>query len=92
MGSLRANIDLAEEVLLHEVRIRLRAVGGKSHVFVEIERRDVAEIELVIAMKIDEFAIKLEWRAASGKSEHGRWLFVDDAGHESSRHFAGFFR
>ena len=50
---LLLNIDMAEEVLLHERMVALRMIFGDTHIFVHVERNHVLERDLPILIKVD---------------------------------------
>ena len=54
----RRDIDVPEKILRHEIVVRRRMFWREADVFVEVERDDAAEIELLLAMQPDQFAIQ----------------------------------
>jgi hypothetical protein len=53
---------------------------SQTHVLVEVERRDAAEIEPFIAMQSDQLLIQPQRRPAGGEAEHGIRFLPNDGG------------
>ncbi len=51
-----------EEVLLHEVVIALRVAGSHPNVLVQVECRDLSEVEPFVAMHADQFLVESQRR------------------------------
>ncbi len=78
----RVDVDVIEEVLLHEVAIAVRVGGTEAHVLVEVEGDDARKIEPFLAVHADQLGIRAQRRAAGGQSEHAGGLLADQFGHE----------
>lgn len=50
--------------------VTLRMQWGETHVLIQVKSRDLREIQLLFAMKTDQFLVPLEGRAARGQPQH----------------------
>jgi len=94
VGALLVDVDVSEEILAHEPAVRLVVRGGEADVFVEVEGRDAAEVQALLAVHPDQFLIEPQGRTAGGETEHSVRLFAYDAGDDLSSEEAadfGFF-
>ncbi len=71
---------MAEKVLPHEGVVARGMLRGEAHVFVEVEGRNLAEVEALLLVQAHEFPIHEERGVAGGQAEHGVGLFADEAG------------
>jgi hypothetical protein len=76
------DVDVGEEVFVHEM---LKAPGmssGKPQVLIEIEGHDAREIEGALFVKTDEMFVNADHGAAGGQTKHQRRLLMNRAGDE----------
>ena len=97
VGVRRVDVDVVEEVLLHEAAVALDRVGLHRPVLVEVERHDVAEAQLLLAVQAHELVVDRRGRAARRQAQH-RHLPLggpladqggDGGGHRLARRRAG---
>ena len=67
---LGTNVDVVEEMLLHEAAVALMARRIDRPVLVEIEGDDVREGEAILAMHANEFLVERGRRGAGREAEH----------------------
>ena len=65
------DVDLAEERLVHPAEVRVGVLAGQGVVFVEVERDDAREVEILLLVEANQFAVKADGGAARGESQHG---------------------
>jgi hypothetical protein len=73
------------------VGVALLVLGGQAHVLVEIERRDLREVEAPLAMRLDEAPIQPLGRASGGKTDDTVGLFANLFGDDLGRPVAHRF-
>ena len=61
MNVLLWNIDVIEQMLVHEANIALQFEGLHGIVFVKVERQDVFERQPFFSMHPDQFGINANW-------------------------------
>ena len=91
MRAVRVDVDVVEQVLLHEVAVALRMRRPQAHVFVEVERRDLREIEPLLPVQADQLAVQGQRRAAGRQAQHAIGLSADQVRDEPRRPPAGGF-
>ncbi len=79
VGAFLVDIDMLKKMLPHEPSIGLIMRRGQADIFVEVESRDLTEIEPLVAMHADQFLIELQRGASGGEAEHGVRFFSDYA-------------
>ena len=89
------HVDMVEEMLAHEGVIAFRVIFGDAHVFVHVERNDVAERHLARLIKAHQFLVGLHGRRAGGQSQYERTvgpgrLLLDPRDDVTGRPQAGF--
>ena len=72
----RRQINVIEKLHLHKVAVTFRMMRRQSIVFIEIERHNVPEGELLLAVQSDQFSVKLDRCRACGEPENGCLAFV----------------
>ena len=65
---------MVEEVLVHKAMIALRVILGEPHVFIQIERSRLREVQSDRLIQPYEVLIQLDRRAARCKPEHRVWF------------------
>ena len=63
------DVDVGEEILLHEMMETLRMRGGEAEVLVKIESDDLGEIERAGFVETDEFLVDGDHGAPGGQAE-----------------------
>src|SRR6266540_3808071 len=79
---------MPEEVLVHEKVVALGVIHGQADVFVEIERRDAREVELLLLVQPHELLIQAQRRGTRRHAEHGVRLGVEQLGDDVRRRLA----
>ena len=74
--ALRVEIDVVEQVVVHEVAVALIMRGLETDILVEVERGHVLEADLASLVQFDELGIEVERRGAGSKTQHGVRLRV----------------
>lgn len=92
MNTVGGDIDVAEEIFLHEVVIGRCVRRIEAYVFVEIECRDSRKIETLFAMHSGQLAVKTARRSACGQAQYRGWFFANLPGDKSSGYGTRFFR
>ena len=72
MDVSRGDIEMPEEILLHEEPVGLRMVRAEALVFVEVERDDRAEAQAFFAMQADQLRVEGQGRGARRQTQHRR--------------------
>jgi hypothetical protein len=67
----RIDVDMIEQILLHESPIRVNALRRHRVVFVKIEGDDPAKTESVFAVHPNQFPVHANRRGAGREAEHG---------------------
>ena len=62
-------VDVLEEVVLHEAPVALLVVVGEAEVLVEVEGVDAGEVEFAALEALGDLVVELEGRAAGGQSD-----------------------
>ena len=75
-------VDLFEEILMHEIMVALIVRRGESDIFVKVKRGDLGEIQPFVPLHADQFLIKAERRAAGRKSEYHVGFLPQTVGNE----------
>jgi hypothetical protein len=70
MDVLRRDVEMLEQLLLHEAEIALAVVASQTVVLIEIEGDDILEAEALLAVEPYEFTIKGNRGAAGGQAQH----------------------
>ena len=66
---LARDVHVVEKVLEHPAVVALRRVGRHRPVFVEVERDDVRQVEPVLLVQPDQFAVNVDGRMTGGQAE-----------------------
>lgn len=69
---LGLDVDVAEEVVPHERVVALGVILGQAHIFVHVERDDVAERYFAGLVAADQLLVGLQRRRAGGQSQYER--------------------
>ena len=77
---LLGDVDVLEEVLVHEVVVALRMVLRQAHVLVEIEGGHLGEVEALVLVHPHQFLVEPQRRGAGGQPQHGVGLGVERSG------------
>jgi hypothetical protein len=83
------DVEVVEELLVHEPPVALGVRARQAVVFVEIEGHDVFEAQLLLAVQPDELAVETHRGGAGGQAEHGRpagRIVAPDQGGQFGRH------
>ncbi|OPZ89433.1 MAG: hypothetical protein BWY73_01509 [candidate division TA06 bacterium ADurb.Bin417] len=88
---LLSDVDVAEEVLPHEVVVTLGVFGRQAEVLVEVEGRHPRKIQALFPVQADEFLVKAERGAAGGQAEDQVRFFLQ-AGLDDPGRLAAHFR
>ena len=80
------NVDMVEEVVMHEGVVALGMVLGDAHVFIHVEGDHILERDLPRLVHADEFPVGADGGRSGGKAQHERLLgpcglFVDPFGY-----------
>jgi hypothetical protein len=65
------DVDVVEQVLVHEADVALQRVGLHGEVFVEVEAHDVLERQTLFAVQADQFRVDAGGRGPGGQAQHG---------------------
>ena len=82
------DIDVPEQVIVHETVVARRMSGRKAHVFIQVERRDPPPVQL----HLHQFTVEQQRRAASSQTQHSVRLFAQQSPHKPCRNACGGFR
>ena len=69
---VRGNVDVVEEIVVHEIPVALFVLTRQSHVFVHVERDNIAEGHLARLVHLNEFLIDADRRGSCGKAQNER--------------------
>ncbi len=72
---LARDIDVVEEVFVHETVVALELAGVHGEVFVEVEGDDVLEGEIFFLVEADEFGVDGDGGGSGGEAEDGGLVF-----------------
>ncbi len=67
---LRLDVDVIEEIALHEMVVTLRMGCRQAQIFVEIERDNVPKVDSTLLVELHHLAIRPERRASRSKAEN----------------------
>jgi hypothetical protein len=70
MNAPARQVDVIEQVALHERAIAARVVGSDAKELVEVERGGMSKVGAPAFMKGDEFAIQGDGSTTCGQSQH----------------------
>ena len=70
------DVDVVEQVVVHEIAVAVRVVAGKPAVFVEVDRPHAGEVEEPLFAALDQFFVCADGRRARRKAEHAVGLQV----------------
>jgi hypothetical protein len=90
VGVVHVNVDVIEQLVVHEVTVALGVVGGKTAVFVKVDGNGLGKICLACFAIGGEIGIQSLGGGAGGKAEHGIILQRNDRLNDFSglkRHF-----
>ena len=90
MRVLGAHVDLAEQVLLHEVVVALLVIGRQAAIFVQIERCNAREVDTLGFVALGDFGVEALRRGAGGQAQHAARLFLDQVDNHVGGGFAHF--
>ena len=68
---LRPDVELGEQILVHEPMVGVEAPGIHRVVLVEVEGHDVGEAESLLPMEADQLTIRADRGGARREAEHG---------------------
>ena len=90
---LLGDVDVLEQVLVHEVVVALRMVLREAHVLVEIEGGHLGEVEALRRGACRTSSLyKPQRRGTGGQAQHGVRLGVEHLGDDPGGHLAHFGR
>jgi hypothetical protein len=81
-------VQMPEQMLVHEAVVGLRVRRRNANVFIEVERGDFAPVQF----QLHQFAIEQQRRATGGQAQHGVRFFPDQPGNHAGRNQRGGFR
>ena len=73
---LCGNVDVVEEIIVHEVPVALVMLAGQTYVLVHIEGHNVLEGDLARLIHFNESLVNAKGRRARGKTEHERTVLL----------------
>jgi hypothetical protein len=85
------NVDVIEQIPVHESPVALRMIAIETEVFIEVEGDDPGERQALFLMETDQFTVEGDRGAARGKTENSRAAFCGTATNQRgdfSREFA----
>ena len=65
------DVDVVEQLRVHEMPVALRVVAPEAEVFIEIERHDVCETQPLLLVQSDQFPVKWHRSRTRCQTEHG---------------------
>ena len=77
---LRLDVDLAEEVLLHEEAVALVVGGREPHVLVQVERPDLREVQALLAVEAGELLVDRDGGRPGRQTQNAIRLAAHDLG------------
>jgi hypothetical protein len=89
VGAFGVDIDVVEQVLLHEGPVALRMSGAQADVFVQIEGRYLREVEPFFLVQPDQLAVGAQRAAACRQPQHALRPLTDEVRYEPGRPAAG---
>ena len=78
------DVDVVEELVVHEVPVALRVLATEADVLVEVEGDDASEGEAVFGVEATEFLVEVDRGGTGGEAEDGGELFGLAGGNEVS--------
>ena len=90
-GVFGTDVDVVEEVGLHEVTVALRIVFGQSRVLIKVDGGYLGEIEITLVVPIGELTVDTEGRGAGCQTDNALRLHDDLCGDNVCRLAAELF-
>ena len=88
MDVVGADIDVLEQVLLHEIPVALLMGAGQAAVFVQVDGGHLGKIQIALVVPVDQLCIGAHRGAAGGQAQHAVGLH-DDLGRDDVGCLAG---
>ena len=88
VGLCRVDVDLAEQVLIHEIPVALGMLFGQAAVLVQIDGGDLREIEVALVVPLHQLGVGAH-RGAAGRQTQHTVRFHDDLCGDDVGRFAG---
>lgn len=85
MGVGLVDVDVIEQVLLHEVVVALRVVVRQAAVLIQVVRADLGEIKVAGLVGLDEVLIGPNGRGTGGQAENASGVHNDLRGDDVRR-------
>ena len=79
------DVDVVEQVGVHEVAVALLVVACQALVLVQVNRADLAEIQVALLVPLDQLLVGADRRRARGKPQHTVRLHNDLCGNDVGR-------
>ena len=89
-GALLVDVDVLEEILVHEVAVALGMVAGKALVLIQVGGTNAGEIQLAGFAAAHQLAVERQGGGAGGKAEEASGLFLQKGGIHVSGALANF--
>ena len=67
---LGSDIDVVEQVVVHEVSIALIMLGAQTHILVQIHGAHLGEVQIAIRTAADQFLVSAHGRAAGSQAQN----------------------
>ncbi len=76
VGPVRLDIDVLEELLLHEIAVGTGMIAGQADVFIKVKAGGTGKIQLPVPVQPYQLPIQGHRGASGGKSKHGIRLLL----------------
>ena len=73
-GTAAVDIDLAEQVLIHEIVVALIIVSGQPLVLIQVHGRHLREIQISLIIPLDQLLVCTDRSRSGRQSKHTVWL------------------
>ncbi|MNE43442.1 hypothetical protein D3C80_1376170 [compost metagenome] len=91
MSTGQVDIDMVEQMLVHEAAVALRMVFRQAHIFIEIIRGCFGKADQPFAVHLDQSGIDSDRRAAGSKTEYGSGIALQQTDDQISTGFREIF-
>ena len=82
---LLGDVDVLEQILVHEVVVALRMPLRQTHVLVQVEGGDLREIQALILVESHQFLIQPQRGGAGSQAQHGVRFGIEHFANESGQ-------
>ena len=88
VDGLGTDVDMVKQVAVHEAPVAFGVLLGQAAVLVQVDRRDLGEVDVALVVPLDQLLVGAHGRTAGGQAQHAVGLH-DDLGRDDVGGLAG---